>query len=76
MLRSEWNTAPGPPFSPLIWRAPCRLGISKSCFQNSNRPNSALDSTKSAPSSASPGSVEQSSTTGAPADALSFAANW
>ena len=20
--RSEWNTAPGPPFSPLIWRAP------------------------------------------------------
>lgn len=28
MLRSEWNTAPGPPFSPLIWRAPWRLGIS------------------------------------------------
>ena len=22
MLRSEWNTAPGPPFSPVIWRAP------------------------------------------------------
>ena len=22
MLRNEWNTAPGPPFSPWIWRAP------------------------------------------------------
>ena len=28
LARSEWNTAPGPPFSPLIWRAPYRLGIS------------------------------------------------
>ena len=27
-LRSVWNTAPGPPFSPLIWRAPWRLGTS------------------------------------------------
>jgi len=28
MLRREWNTAPGPPFSPLIWVAPWRRGIS------------------------------------------------
>ncbi|MEZ5136637.1 MAG: hypothetical protein R2699_16700 [Acidimicrobiales bacterium] len=28
MLRSEWNTAPGPPFSPLTWVAPYRRGIS------------------------------------------------
>ena len=26
--RSEWKTAPGPPFSPVIWVAPCRTGIS------------------------------------------------
>ena len=28
MLRSEWKTAPGPPFSPVIWVAPCRFGTS------------------------------------------------
>ena len=28
MLRSEWNTAPGPPFSPVIWVAPWRFGTS------------------------------------------------
>ena len=28
MLRSEWNTAPGPPFSPVICVAPYLLGIS------------------------------------------------
>ena len=28
MLRREWNTAPGPPFSPLICRAPWRFGTS------------------------------------------------
>ena len=26
--RSEWNTAPGPPFSPVIWVAPYRQGTS------------------------------------------------
>ena len=28
MDRSEWNTPPGPPFSPVIWVAPYRRGIS------------------------------------------------
>ena len=28
MDRSEWKTAPGPPFSPVIWVAPWRTGIS------------------------------------------------
>ena len=26
--RSEWKTAPGPPFSPVIWVGPWRQGIS------------------------------------------------
>ncbi len=28
MDRSEWKTAPGPPFSPVMWVAPYRAGIS------------------------------------------------
>ena len=28
MLRREWNTAPGPPFSPLTWVEPYRRGTS------------------------------------------------